>query len=126
MARCLKSDQNARRNVVAEHPIPHWRSTGLVVGLSEDVFRTVESVRLGDRDWKPDDIQQEIEYDDIRSCSEDPLVRLRVQVIHADADAKKAFRDDPLHSSEADVVGVSWEVEPEDSDLRKQEIGRGL
>jgi hypothetical protein len=126
VARGLESNQDSCRHVVTEHPVPYWRSAGLVVCLGKDVLGAVKSIRLGDRDWEPDDIEKEIKYDDVGRRSKDPLVGLRIQVIHADANAEEALRKDPLHGSEPDVGGIGGEVESKDRDFRKQEIRRRL
>lgn len=122
----LESDQDTGSNKVGQHPVPNrWRA-GVIGCLREHKLRGLEAVRFGNGDRKPDHVQEEIQHDDKRGDSEDPLERLRAQVVRADPNKEEHFGQDPLDSSELDIRLIGGKRQPEDVDLGQQEVRGGL
>lgn len=109
VSRGFKSNKNASSNIVRQHPVPNRRSTSQIVRGGEGKLCRLETVGLRHGDREPDDVQDEVEDDQSCRNSEDPLVRLRVEVIHANCEEENALGDNPLDRAELDVGYVGDE-----------------
>lgn len=123
MATGFETDQDTSRDIVGEHPIPdRWRAC-LICGLCKDPFCRLETIGLGHANWKPDDVQEEIEHDDASRQPENVAVRLRIKIVHPDGYEQEDLGYDPLYSTKLDVVDISREVYTKYGDLREEKIG---
>ena len=66
----------------------------------------MEAIRIGHRNWQPDDVEEEVEQDDPGGQTEYPLVSLRIEVVHPDSDKQETLGYNPLDSPEIDVVNI--------------------
>lgn len=64
MARGIKADENSCRGQVRQTPVPGWRSPSAVVRGHEGFLSRAESPRTVSSDWKPNQVEEEVEQDD--------------------------------------------------------------
>ena len=105
--------------VTYQHPVPDWWSTRKILSTCEGELGRLESIGLRYCDREPDDVQGEVENNYGSSNPEDPFVSLRVEVVHANGEAKDGFGNDPLYGTELDIASVGDERgDAKDRELR--------
>lgn len=89
MARSFEPDQYASCHVVTQHPVPNWWSASLIVRLSEHVLRVMETIRFRYSDGQPDDVEQEVKYDEVSRSAEYRFVCLGIKVVESESDEQE-------------------------------------
>lgn len=103
-------------------PVPNGGSSTEVVCSSEHEVCRLESISFRNTDGKPDHIHQPIEDNDAGGDPEDIFVETRREPIHQDSNCQENFCNNPLNSTEVNIVDVGGEIKIERIDLGKDVV----
>lgn len=126
MATSFKTNKHTSGDIVRQHPVPNRRRAGLVRSLCENPFSGLEAVCLGNANWKPDNVEEEVKHDDTSCQSEDVAVSLGVQVVHSDGNEQEDLGNDPLNRTELYICDIGCEVYAKNGNFGKEEVGCAL